>query len=166
MDTKHEETPSYSTKLLTIDDKNVWKSYNKLVDDLSDLTDVKYHDFRVEPHEYKSGYEWGPHGLGEVTRYSVDITTFREKLGRLLARLHTEYFPEKRHPYEKHQPSRINQNTNIAITINTVLQPQEQLIKKEDKYPENSSERRFINKLLRVLKDIRDIKKPSYLHCK
>jgi hypothetical protein len=148
-----EETPQATEKISTTYDSSVWENYNKIVDNLSSAADKDYSRFKMTP---RSNH------VGQGQRfYWIEISTFRQILGSLISTLHVEFFSDKSDPYEKSSHPFINQSfsqsTNIEILMHTVLQINEQLVKKEDHYLAGSTERKFIDKVKEVLSGVKSV---------
>jgi len=148
-----EETPPATDKVSTTHDSSVWENYNSIVDTLTSQSEKDYSKFKIEPRSNHTGQGH--------TFYWVEINTFRQKMGSLISTLHTEYFSDKQNPYEKNTQPLINQSfsqtTNIEILMHTVLQINEQLVKKEQEYPADSTEKNFILKVKDVLKNVKSV---------
>lgn len=149
------QTPTYDNAHISISTQEIWEEYNKIVDKLKTVAENdKYLDFRIE----SKSEPWG----NGIVHQVVNGTFFRQKVGGLINHLHAEYFTQERSPFSGEpsavfqQNQTVSQNTDVQIVMTLVLEIQEKLITKEQQYPPESDENKFIQLLKNSLKNVKN----------
>lgn len=87
-----------------IRDPDLWNNYNSLVEELKTITSKDYNSFRVEP-KYDDFSQ------------KVFLVTLRTNLGRLISRLHAEFFDDEQTPFSSSPSTIINQSQSQEQSI-------------------------------------------------
>lgn len=158
----YKDLQGYLSQLPLPDEKNdtlykekedVWNNYNALIDELNNATGKNYSNFKIN---VRHDGDWGP---------TVDLVTLRTCLGRLISRLHAEYFDNEPIPFGG-SPSTVitqtqsqEQNIDIRFYIDLGSKIDEKL-----KSVTDEKEKGFLQKfkdILPTLKSGMDILKAS-----
>jgi len=122
-----------------ISDESLWNQYNKAVDLLSTKTAIDYSRFKIETSE----------------RF-IRISTYRQRLGGLISRLHAEYFSDEPAPFSGMPSTIITQTQQQSISVQMLLDIQtkidEALTKSKD-----DKEKGFLNKFKSALSSITNV---------
>jgi len=141
------QAPSESTA--TLFDASIWEQYNQAIDELNEVTGKNYDRFkpnvRTDPMR--------------DPRPAIRTSSYRQKLGGLIARLHGEYFQDESPPFGG-TPSTVIQQTQSqeqSVQIQILLDIQSKIDEKLPEYEEGSEEKTFLEKVKSSLKSVRNV---------
>ena len=129
-----------------LNDESLWTQYNDSVNCLKKVSDNDYTAFLVKPIEFYGSR-------------SISLITFRSKLGGLISKLHTEYFPELAEPFSG-QPSVVitqTQQQSQLMFVQALLDLQSKIDEKLPTLKEGSNEKPFLQKLKSTLSSTQNI---------
>lgn len=135
-------------KIQLIYDKNLWDQANQAIDELSRISGEDYNRFKMTPGRLRSS-----------ARLTIEVGTYRTKLGGLISRLHAEYFSDEPTPGSG-TPSTVfsqTQQQSQSFQIELLLQIQSKIDEKLHKFEEGSKERTFLEKLKGSLSSVKNI---------
>ena len=139
-----EQTPKPEKAYSTMDDEQAWNHYHSIIDELNELTGKDYNKFRVVPKR------------GQV-RFMVNIGTYRQKLGGLIARLHGEYFSDEPAPFASMPSTIISQNQNQSVHIEFLMEFNNLINDKMNKVKEGTPEKKFLEKVRGTLSKVKNV---------
>lgn len=128
-------------------EETVWLDVNGLLQELNKLTGKNYTKFHLYP--ITSEHD-EPH---------LYLSTYRRKLGGLIARLHREYFLDESTPFAS-MPSMViqqNQHQNQSVEIQFLLEVNNLINEKLNKAPEGTTEKKFLEKIRGPLSKVKNV---------
>lgn len=127
----------------TMDDEQAWNHYHSIIDELNELTGKDYNKFRVVPER------------GQVN-FKVNIGTYRQKLGGLIARLHGTYFSDEPAPFASMPSTIITQSQNQSVHVEFLLEMSYLISDKMNKAKEGTPEKKFLEKIRGTLSKVKN----------
>lgn len=129
-------------------DKEVWDGYNKIIQELNEVSQGDYSRFSVISTPNKNYRD----GL-------VSVLDYRTKLNSLIARLHVEYLPDEPEPFGSLPTTLINQSQSQSqlMHVQILLDIQGKIDEKIGKYKTGTKERTFLEKIKGSLSGVNNI---------
>ncbi len=127
-------------------DNSLWIQLNGVVDTLNEITGKDYSRFEITPRS------------DEVGRPYLLVSTYRGKLGGLIASLHSDYFSEEDAPFSC-TPSQVihqNQEQIKSIGINFILDIVEKIDQELPRHEDGSKDKEFLQRVKDSLRGITD----------
>lgn len=78
--------PNEENATLYDQQKEIWENFNSLIQELNTVSNKDYNNFKLNPH-VGNGYA------------HISLVTVRTTIGRIVARLHAEYFSDEQEPF-------------------------------------------------------------------
>lgn len=126
-------------------ESSLWDQYNQVIDELNNVSGKDYNRFKIKPRT-----TGGNRGVG--------ILSYRNKLGGLIARLHSEYFSDEPEPFSlSNIPSTVISQTQQQSQSQILLEVQSKIDEKISKFGKDSKEGKFLEKIKNSLPSIRNI---------
>ena len=122
--------------------------YNETIDELSDISNKDYNRFRIEEKEI----------INRNTGNFFRISTYRNKLGGLIAKLHGEYFSDEPALFSDTPNTIINQTQqqNQSFQVQMLLEIQSKIDEKIPEFKEGTKEKSFLDKIKGSLPSIKN----------
>lgn len=126
----------------------IWNHYNEAVNLLNAISGKDYSRFLIRQET----------DISKQFR-SARVSTYRQRLGGLISRLHAEYFADEPNPLEVAPQTMISQTQqlNQSVHIQMLLDIQSKIDDKISSYGEGSKEKSFLHKLKGSLSSVRDV---------
>ena len=114
-------------------DESMWVLPNNTIDELRNVTGKNYDKFKLKPIS----------GIPPA----IYITSYKQNLGGLISRLHSEYFANEPHPFQESPSILLNQviQQNQSIVLQLLLK--NEIDSKISQYDIESKESTFLHKL-------------------
>lgn len=128
----------------SIFEKSFWEQYNGAIELLQKITEKDYSRFIIKPG-----------GEGRV----IYVNSYRQKLGGIIATLHSEYFSDEPDPLGAGPETVISQSQQQAqaVNIQMILDVQSKIDENINKYEEGSKEKGFLKKVRSSLSSISNV---------
>ena len=130
------------------DDSSLWNQHNETINELNEISGDNYDRFKIREDELiKTEY-------GQL----IKISTYRNKLGGLIARLHGEYFFDETVPFSDMPNTVINQmqQQNQSFQVQMLLEIQSKIDEKIPEFKEGTKEKSFLDKIKESLSSIKN----------
>jgi hypothetical protein len=128
----------------TIFNESLWNQYNETLDLLRGISGEDYSRFKIQPEKDE-----------DIT--FIYIATYRQKLSGLISHLHGRYFSDELPPFSGMPTTVITQTQQQNQSIQMLLEIQDQIDKKIADLPEESKERKFLEKFKGTLGSISNV---------
>ena len=128
-------------------EKDFWEQHNNTIDELNSLTEKNYDKHKFMPVRLMS------------KNMAITKDIYRQKLGGLIARLHSEYFSDEPVPFAE-MPSTIitqSQNQSQSVHIQLLLEVNDLINEKLNKVEEGSKEKGFLERIKDSLSSVKNI---------
>lgn len=131
-----------------VDDSSLWNQYNETIAELNEISNDNYDRFKIKEEEL------GKTDYGQL----IQISTYRNKLGGLIARLHGEYFFDEPAPFSDMPNTVINQTQqqNQSFQVQMLLEVQSKIDEKISEFKEGTKEKSFLDKIKGSLSSIKN----------
>ena len=134
-------------------DFSLINQYNETIEELNDISDKDYKRFKIEEKEIinRSGGSLGGSNL-------FRISTYRNKLGGLIAKLYGEYFSDEPAPFSGMPNTVINQTQQQSqnFQVQMLLEVQSKIDEKITEFKEGTKEKSFLDKIKSSLSSIKN----------
>jgi len=120
--------------------------YNKVIDELNNISGNNYEDFKLQPVLLHS-------------RFRVLVETYRSKLGGLISRLYGQFFSDEPAPFSS-MPSTIisqSQQQTQSFQIQMLLEIQSTVDEKIRQFKDGSKEKTFLQKVKTFLASVGNV---------
>jgi hypothetical protein len=127
-------------------DNSLWIRLNDLVGTLNEITGKDYSRFEVTPRSDEAG------------RPYLLVITYRNKLGRLIASLHGDYFSDEAAPFSD-TPNQVIHQTQAqiqSIGISFILDIVEKIDQELPRHEDGSKDKEFLQRVKDSLRGITD----------
>ena len=127
-------------------DNSLWIQLNGMVDTLNEITGKDYSRFAITPRSDEAG------------RPYLLVSTYRSKLGGLIASLHGDYFSDEAAPFSDTPNQVIHQNQEQiqSIEISFILDIVETIEQELPRHEDRSKEKEFLQRVKDSLRGITD----------
>jgi hypothetical protein len=132
------QAPDGSDPNKSTNDESLWQQFNITVDELSSVTNQDFGKFKINPL------------VGSYNSF-IFISTYRQKVGGLISRLHGEYFFDEPAPFSGMPSTIITQTQHQAVSIQMLLDIQSKIDENLLKVEEKSKKEGFLKKFKSVL---------------
>lgn len=138
------QAPMVSASNVYIFEESFWEQFNGAIELLQKITEKDYARFIIKPE-----------GVSRV----VYINSYRQKLGGIIATLHSEYFSDEPDPLGVSPGTVISQSQQQAqaVNIQMILDVQGKIDENINKYEEGSKEKGFLKKVKSSLSSIQNV---------
>jgi len=143
------QTPAVKDSSDWTSDSSFWNQYNNAIQELNDVSGKKYDRFKIQPEEC----DWSARVL------IIRISSYRNKLGGLISRLHAEYFSDEPTPFSGMPTTIISQTQqqNQSFQIQMLLEIQSRIDEKIPQFDEDSKEKKFLEKIKESLVSVGNV---------
>jgi hypothetical protein len=134
-------------KIRVISDDNLWEHVNQAIDELSRISGENYNRFKITPRR-----------IGRSAQLTVDVGTYRGKLGGLISRLHSQYFSDEVAPFSGMPSTVISQiqHQGQSIQVQMLLDFQSKIEEKINQLKPEDNKRKFLERIKGALASVRD----------
>jgi len=127
---------------------SLWENYNNTVGIIIKETgDENFNRFKLAGNDVQRRDDDGIQ--------FIKLITYNQKLGGIISYIYGKYFADEINPLSGTPSTIISQNQQQSQSIQIILEVQEKLIEAKHKYPEQSKERKFIDKIKDSLPSIK-----------
>lgn len=140
------QAPETKDRFDELFEESVWKQYNETVNLLNEISEKDYSRFCIEPKRSATS-----------TRLRINITAYRQKLNGLISRLREEYFPDEPNSLDGVPSTVITQNQQQVLSVQMIIDINDIINEKIDKYEDGTKEKGFFQKLKSSLSSISNV---------
>ncbi|MFZ2969719.1 MAG: hypothetical protein WA063_01075 [Minisyncoccia bacterium] len=134
-------------------DLSLIEQYNETIEELNNISSKDYNRFKIKEKEIINR---SASSLGGGSFFR--ISTYRNKLGGLIARLYGEYFPDEPAPFSGMPNTIINQTQQQSqnFQVQMLLEMQSKIDEKIPEFKEGTKEKSFLDRIKSLLPSIKN----------
>lgn len=127
-----------------LNDLSLQSQYNETINELNEISSKDYNRFQIKEEN--------------ICDRDIRVSTYRNKLGGLIARLYGEYFSEEQAPFSGMPSTIINQTQQQSqnFQVQMLLEMQSKIDEKISEFKEDTKEKSFLNKIKGSLSSIKN----------
>ncbi len=145
-----DQAPVYEQSSHYLSDETLWEQYNACITELTEVSEEDYSRFLIGGSSLIS-LHGGKKGL--------PLSVYKQRLGGIIGALHSTYFSQEKPPFNwgNEGASTVvsqNQSQSQSFRVELVLEVQELVMSKMDKYDEGTKEKKFLTKVKELLSGV------------